>query len=1140
MVEPLDIVNSSRNIVNLLHNRELHGIKQYSNQNCYHKPLSRRLSGSIRQSDLAAVGMWNSKRLQNMILSVGPGTPAAIVTSASNLRSSVSADDSSSESDNNDGDRSVSEVNIGGWGEDANGEEGTGFEGKEEEQDGGEEECLTNNENRFQSRRRSSSDSYNANNDEPHMDAIEALVHDFYSEREEDEESSSSSHNDLQTSSSSTRHWSTSMKHEGCINTATWLDCPWRLSLLQTDSNDEHLDGLIMSSSHSSNSSVPIMNNQQDYLETSLAHPIPSIECTTQMLTSGDDRIVKIWDVSPAMSISPPLFGRTTTCPFSSPPMEDVIPFDVVNEWKTKHDRGALVSGHIKHLASLNTGHRGNVFHAIPVPNRPGSFLTCSADGCLNLSNIETQAIGSASISPSVVVMDVAEEGSYRSSMCFSHHLLDDNTGLLCSEKGLHLFDLRLSPQSQSRRSLLPNLGEPCKTCAIYSTSGSDSTYVFAGGISGDVGLYDLRFATDDTSQVISTYRPSCFHESDNVSVSGIDLTKDKKEILVSYENDQVYTFPSFPTCYPSSPTVDELFNHEATCHSEFASYGGHLNRFTFLKCAKYAGPNDEYICTGSDSGHAFIYEKATGAVVSLLKADKSTCNGILPHPDLPLFLTYGIESTCKLWRATTPVSDNIDDSTLGRRKSNHERKYNKSSIVASWDECQLKLSNFMTIDDGETLLPDEVVIRDYKINGHSFAELPEFFFRCALFHQGSASSMSGRSGIYNDLQNLPSVILENYYDSFSADANEDEVPVKCGLDELKRRTSLIQLQYKAMQLGLTLDEPVSPWILRQSGSVFHQDSVTNINESDMITSPAKWLPFDPNMAKISIASGVNFNVKLYEEFFLDRYDIFSHLNGKITRKKSSENDDTRIETTITSTNTSASTSSSGTTYNNDILKHTETHCETSEPLNQIIQKITVLKEDGNKALKEGNCDLAARYYDMALQYCAVALMDYPGRSNFLTDLEKLVTMNSRWSTIKLCTSVRLNLSLTMLMNKLDDAIGSVDQANLALLELKPFNASKQKSESPEIFKQAKELQSKAYFRLGSAKLMLHKYTDALRGFERCLKCQKEVNPDHTDKVVLRRIAEIKNLVEKQKRRRRKKFKGAFEDGDSKKKKYFK
>jgi len=52
-----------------------------------------------------------------------------------------------------------------------------------------------------------------------------------------------------------------------------------------------------------------------------------------------------------------------------------------------------------------------------------------------------------------------------------------------------------------------------------------------------------------------------------------------------------------------------------------------------------------------------------SGTVASLLKADKTTCNGVVPHPTLPFFLTYGIDSTAKLWRATVPVSDDVDDS---------------------------------------------------------------------------------------------------------------------------------------------------------------------------------------------------------------------------------------------------------------------------------------------------------------------------------------------------------------------------------------------------------------------------------------------------------------------------------------------
>ena len=82
-----------------------------------------------------------------------------------------------------------------------------------------------------------------------------------------------------------------------------------------------------------------------------------------------------------------------------------------------------------------------------------------------------------------------------------------------------------------------------------------------------------------------------------------------------------------------------------------------------FVQNAKYAGPDDEYICTGSDSGHAWIYEKETGSVVSLLNADHSTCNGVIPHPTLPLFVTYGIDSTAKLWRGTVPIDSDVDDS---------------------------------------------------------------------------------------------------------------------------------------------------------------------------------------------------------------------------------------------------------------------------------------------------------------------------------------------------------------------------------------------------------------------------------------------------------------------------------------------
>lgn len=215
-----------------------------------------------------------------------------------------------------------------------------------------------------------------------------------------------------------------------------------------------------------------------------------------------------------------------------------------------------------------------------------------------------------------------------------------------------------------------------------------------AGGSSAEVALCDLRMTDGISSKIVQKYCPRNLALVDMISVSGLDISKDGKELLVSYESDQIYTFPIFPrSSCAAGPTVDEITQlsdggHNEVLH-ELACYGGHLNRFTFLKVsamelqceqtiiygltyhkffpipqnAKYAGPRDEYICTGSDSGRAWIYDKTNGSVVSLLNADHSTCNGVIPHPSLPFFITYGIDPTAKLWRATVPVDVTLDDS---------------------------------------------------------------------------------------------------------------------------------------------------------------------------------------------------------------------------------------------------------------------------------------------------------------------------------------------------------------------------------------------------------------------------------------------------------------------------------------------
>ena len=89
---------------------------------------------------------------------------------------------------------------------------------------------------------------------------------------------------------------------------------------------------------------------------------------------------------------------------------------------------------------------------------------------------------------------------------------------------------------------------------------------------------------------------------------------------------------------------------------------------------------------------------------------------GIQPHPTLPIFVTYGIDSTAKLWRATSPVDMDVDDSDLGRYNYHSKQvRYQKSIVVDQWKKVRKgkeasKFSHFQNI----VLLPARLIYLNY------------------------------------------------------------------------------------------------------------------------------------------------------------------------------------------------------------------------------------------------------------------------------------------------------------------------------------------------------------------------------------------------------------------------------------------
>lgn len=57
-----------------------------------------------------------------------------------------------------------------------------------------------------------------------------------------------------------------------------------------------------------------------------------------------------------------------------------------------------------------------------------------------------------------------------------------------------------------------------------------------------------------------------------------------------------------------------------------------------------------DYVMSGSDCGHVFVWDRATAKLVMLLQADQHVVNCLQPHPTEPMLATSGIDHDVKLW----------------------------------------------------------------------------------------------------------------------------------------------------------------------------------------------------------------------------------------------------------------------------------------------------------------------------------------------------------------------------------------------------------------------------------------------------------------------------------------------------------
>lgn len=170
------------------------------------------------------------------------------------------------------------------------------------------------------------------------------------------------------------------------------------------------------------------------------------------------------------------------------------------------------------------------------------------------------------------------------------------------------------------------------------------------GGSDEYARLYDKRILQQGPASItagrpVDTFCPKHLIKTHDTHITGMSYSN-TNELLVSYSSDLISLFQKDMGLgpYPVALSKDHLDSLE-----EPQTYSGHRNSFT-LKGVSFFGPNSEYVMSGSDCGHIFIWNKKDGRFVHVLEGDRHIVNQVEPHPNIPVLASSGLEKSIKLW----------------------------------------------------------------------------------------------------------------------------------------------------------------------------------------------------------------------------------------------------------------------------------------------------------------------------------------------------------------------------------------------------------------------------------------------------------------------------------------------------------
>ncbi|KAJ8011785.1 hypothetical protein DPEC_G00061860 [Dallia pectoralis] len=299
----------------------------------------------------------------------------------------------------------------------------------------------------------------------------------------------------------------------------------------------------------------------------------------------------------------------------------------------------------------FDSGHKSNVFQAKFLPHSGDSTLAmCARDGQIRVAELSaTQRCKNTK--------RVAQHKGAAHKLALDP---DSPCSFLSAGEDAVVFGIDLRLDRPANKLVVVKEGD--KKVGLYTIFVNPvNTHHFAvGGRDQYVRIYDQRKINEnDNNGVLKKFCPSHLVSSESkTNITCLVYSHDGTELLTSYNDEDIYLFDS--------------------SHSDGADYRrrykGHRNNAT-VKGVNFYGPSSEFVVSGSDCGHIYLWDKVSARIVQFMEGDRGgVVNCLEPHPHLPGLATSGLDHDVKLWAPTAENPTGLKGLKDVMKKNKRER----------------------------------------------------------------------------------------------------------------------------------------------------------------------------------------------------------------------------------------------------------------------------------------------------------------------------------------------------------------------------------------------------------------------------------------------------------------------------------